>query len=122
MSLHASSYTATRAEKHCVNEVHAANDHADKMPLLYAVFYVVALIALLLCCVRKCDAYKYKKETCKYVCDTYLHSHGDILLADIMVVLVSVQHNDSVGQCKASIVGHERRAVDFLQTQALNCN
>lgn len=46
---------------------------------------------------------------------THLHSHGDVLLADVVVVLVCVQHDDSIGQGETSIVAHERRAVDFLQ-------
>lgn len=28
---------------------------------------------------------------------THLNSHGDVLLADIVVMLVSIQHDDSVG-------------------------
>lgn len=51
---------------------------------------------------------------------TYLYGHGDVLLADIVVMLVSVQHDDSVGQGEASIVAHERKAVDFLQTQSMD--
>lgn len=47
---------------------------------------------------------------------THLYSHGDVLFADIVVMLVSVQHYDSVGQGEACIVGHERRAVHLLQT------
>lgn len=47
---------------------------------------------------------------------THLHRHGDVLLSNIVVVLVSVEHDDSVGQGKACIVGHEGRAVHFLQT------
>lgn len=35
--------------------------------------------------------------------NTHLQSHWDVLLADIMVVLVSVQHNNRIGQGKAGI-------------------
>lgn len=49
---------------------------------------------------------------------THLYGHGDILFADIVVMLVSVQHYDSVSQGKACIIGHERRAVHFLQTHS----
>lgn len=48
---------------------------------------------------------------------THLYSHGDILLANIVVMLVSVQHYDSVGQSEACIIGHEGGAVHFLQTR-----
>lgn len=47
----------------------------------------------------------------------YLNSHGDVLLAHVVVVLVRVEHDDSVGQGEARVVGHEGRAVHFLHTQ-----
>ena len=68
----------------------------------------------------------WKKEVCMCTCKsvfereteiTHLYSHRDVLLADIVVMLVSVQHYDSIGQGKACIVAHESRAVHFLQVQ-----
>ena len=47
---------------------------------------------------------------------THLYSHGDVLLADIVIMLVGVQHYDSIGQGKAGIVAHEWTAVHFLWT------
>lgn len=43
------------------------------------------------------------EKTGAYTVNTHLQSHWDILFADIMVVLVSVQHNDCIGQGKAGI-------------------
>lgn len=43
------------------------------------------------------------EKTGAYSVNTHLQSHWDILFADIMVVLVSVQHNDCIGQGKAGI-------------------
>lgn len=48
---------------------------------------------------------------------THLDSHGDVLLTDIVIVLVSVQHYDSIGQGKSCIICHERRAIHLLQTR-----
>lgn len=46
---------------------------------------------------------------------THLYSHGNVLLTDIMVVLVGVQHYNRISQSKSCVVGHERRAIDLLQ-------
>lgn len=43
------------------------------------------------------------EKTCAYTGNTHLQSHWDVLLADIMVVLVSVQHNNCIGQGKTGI-------------------
>lgn len=43
--------------------------------------------------------------------NTHLQSHWDILLADIVVVLVSVQHNNCIGQGKAGITISKRRPI-----------
>lgn len=51
---------------------------------------------------------------------THLHRHGNVLLPHVVVVLVGVEHDDSIGQSKARIVGHERRAVDLLQRNTAN--
>lgn len=44
-----------------------------------------------------------EEKTSAHTASTHLQSHWDILLADIMVVLVSVQHNNCIGQGKAGI-------------------
>lgn len=46
---------------------------------------------------------------------THLHGHGDVLLADVVVVLVCVQHDNSISQGESCIIAHERRAVYFLK-------
>lgn len=48
---------------------------------------------------------------------THLHSHGDVLLSYIMVVLVGVQHDDGVRQSEAGIVDLEGITVHFLLTR-----
>lgn len=48
---------------------------------------------------------------------THLHSHGDVLLSYIMVVLVGVQHDDGVRQSEAGVVDLEGITVHFLHTR-----
>lgn len=43
------------------------------------------------------------EKTGAYAGNTHLQRHWDVLLADIMVVLVSVQHNNCIGQGKTGI-------------------
>lgn len=45
----------------------------------------------------------------------YLHSHWSVLLLDIMIVLVHVQHNYSIGQCEGRITVHKRLIHAFLE-------
>lgn len=55
------------------------------------------------------------EKTDAYTGNTHLQSHWDILLADIVVVLVSVQHNNCISQGKAGIAISKRRPVWFLK-------
>lgn len=55
------------------------------------------------------------EKTGAYTGNTHLQSHWDILLADIMVVLVSVQHNNCIGQGKAGITISKWGSIWFLK-------
>lgn len=46
---------------------------------------------------------------------TYLYGHWNVLLANVVVVLVSVEHDDGISQGKTCVVGHKRRAIHLLQ-------
>lgn len=48
---------------------------------------------------------------------SYLQGHGCILLANIVVVLVSIKHDDSIGQGKAGIAIGKWGAITILKNQ-----
>lgn len=47
----------------------------------------------------------------------HLQCHWHTLLAHIVVVLVSVEHDHSVGQSKPGVVGFKRRSIHFLHSK-----
>lgn len=47
----------------------------------------------------------------------YLQGHGSILLANVVVVLVGIKHDDSIGQSKAGIAIGKWGAITILKKQ-----